>query len=449
MRSTALPFLARLLLLAAAGLGLARGSPASCALRTPLSAGLLRFEASDGQELLSATWAPRRTGLNCRVTVEPREVASFLSRCRLAQRLPEGPPLPDLAEAKAACESIEPSSSNSSPPRRAKRGFTYPGTLWCGAGNIAESYDQLGAHRETDKCCREHDHCHHVIHPFTYKYGYRNFRWHTISHCDCDNRLKACLQAVNDAASRVVGQAFFNIIQVPCFEFTYMEQCVEPYLYVWCKNYSTVAVAVTQDPVLYEYGGEPIDGPIVHELPARPSSPTAEPDSPNQPMAPSGAPVKKPGLAVPGKKHRKGKGKGKDKKEKKGKGLKKKDKKKGKGLKKNKKAGRKVGGAALQYPSKEEATLSPKHLDAQELGKVDLQAPAGLPDLREEDPFNAILGDDPASLHFGETTAQTESKTPVLQKEEATPSPAQPFRRKRKRKGRRRTAQQPELAKTS
>lgn len=28
--------------------------------------------------------------------------------------------------------------------RRAKRGFTYPGTLWCGAGNIAESYEQLG-----------------------------------------------------------------------------------------------------------------------------------------------------------------------------------------------------------------------------------------------------------------------------------------------------------------
>ncbi|KAG6921338.1 phospholipase A2 group III, partial [Chelydra serpentina] len=72
--------------------------------------------------------------------------------------------------------------------RRAKRGFTYPGTLWCGAGSNADSYEQLGEHRGTDKCCREHDHCQHVIHPFTYQYGYRNLRWHTVSHCACDRR---------------------------------------------------------------------------------------------------------------------------------------------------------------------------------------------------------------------------------------------------------------------
>lgn len=46
-------------------------------------------------------------------------------------------------------------------------------------------------------------------------------------------RLKDCLSAVNDTSSRVVGQAFFNIIQAPCFELAYKEACVESYLYVW------------------------------------------------------------------------------------------------------------------------------------------------------------------------------------------------------------------------
>uniref|UniRef100_A0A8C5ITH4 Phospholipase A2-like central domain-containing protein n=1 Tax=Junco hyemalis TaxID=40217 RepID=A0A8C5ITH4_JUNHY len=75
----------------------------------------------------------------------------------------------------------------------------------------------------------------------------------------CPRRLKQCLRRVNDTASRAVGQAFFNVIQVPCFEFTYREECVEPYLYVWCRAYNTVAVAVPREPVLYEFGGELID----------------------------------------------------------------------------------------------------------------------------------------------------------------------------------------------
>lgn len=43
--------------------------------------------------------------------------------------------------------------------------------------------------------------------------------------------LKACLRKVNDTASRVVGQAFFNVIGVPCFEFAYEEQCAERHWY--------------------------------------------------------------------------------------------------------------------------------------------------------------------------------------------------------------------------
>ncbi|XP_074045162.1 protein PROCA1 [Macrotis lagotis] len=139
---------------------------------------------------------------------------------------------------------------------RVKRGFTYPGTLWCGAGNNAENYEQLGEYEETDRCCRDHDQCQHVIHPFTVGYGHYNLRWHTISHCDCDSKLKKCLLQVNDSASRAVGQAFFNVIQVPCFELTYEEQCVERYWYGWCKSYGPMAQAVLHHPVLYDFGGD-------------------------------------------------------------------------------------------------------------------------------------------------------------------------------------------------
>ncbi|XP_015277342.1 PREDICTED: protein PROCA1 [Gekko japonicus] len=294
-----------------------------------------------------------------------------------------GPAFPDFEAAKAACRQPEPSGA--SPRRRAKRGFTYPGTLWCGAGNIAESYEQLGAHRETDRCCREHDHCQDVIHPFTMKFGYRNFRWHTISHCDCDKRLKACLRRVNDTASRVVGQAFFNVIQVPCFEFVYKEQCVEPYLYVWCKNYSTVIVAVAQEPVLYDYGGEVIDGPATQRPPATSTSaaPRRESTTAGTQVRPSGSPPKR----------RKGKGKGR-------KG------RKGKGLKVTKGA------------------ESVKPLNGQGLGKDAFQGQK-LP-VTEEETFNAILSDEPAGLWTKKTgTAEPPSLQPL-------PAPSQ-----KKRKGRR------------
>ncbi|XP_074119825.1 protein PROCA1 [Sminthopsis crassicaudata] len=164
------------------------------------------------------------------------------------------------------------SGSLGTAPHRAKRGFTYPGTLWCGAGNNAESYEQLGELEETDRCCREHDQCQEVIHPFTIGYGHHNFRWHTISHCDCDARLKKCLRQVNDEASRAVGQAFFNVIQVPCFELTYEEQCVERYWYGWCKSYGPMPRAVLHDPVLYEFGGA-ISG-LSHATPLPPPGST-------------------------------------------------------------------------------------------------------------------------------------------------------------------------------
>uniref|UniRef100_H3A0T4 phospholipase A2 n=2 Tax=Latimeria chalumnae TaxID=7897 RepID=H3A0T4_LATCH len=242
------------------------------------------YQVSDGDELATLHQDLQGNLVGCSIIGDQREVNSFMHICRLGLKgqkqdfsgLSWGGSSSGLDQAKGDClafleaqrleqgsKTLQAGRSTSKGPQnslhRSKRGFTYPGTLWCGVGNNADDYEHLGKFKDTDSCCREHDHCPHVIHPFTYKYGYRNFKWHTISHCDCDTRLKRCLRTVNDTSSRVVGQAFFNVIQVPCFEFHYQEQCVERYWYGWCKKYGLLPIAVAREVIPYDFGGDLID----------------------------------------------------------------------------------------------------------------------------------------------------------------------------------------------
>lgn len=64
-------------------------------------------------------------------------------------------------------------------------------------GTIADNYDDLGTHTEEDRCCREHDHCPDVLKVGECRRGLCNTGTFTRSHCDCDDRLKRCLQTVN------------------------------------------------------------------------------------------------------------------------------------------------------------------------------------------------------------------------------------------------------------
>nr|XP_046245479.1 flocculation protein FLO11 [Scatophagus argus] len=241
------------------------------------------YQVSDGAEVVRTVVSPGGKLVNCSVIVNQMQAKSFMHECRLGLKEQRaGRQLEThfarMDEAKLMCrqskerserkgrasrDDTDDSAQQNKVLKRSKRGFTYPGTLWCGAGNMADHYDQLGEFAQTDSCCRIHDHCPHVIHAFSSKYGHTNFKWHSICHCDCDNTLKDCLRKVNDTASRVVGQAFFNVIGVPCFDFVYEEQCAERHWYGMCKRYEKLPIAVLREAVPYDFGG--IE--VIDELP--------------------------------------------------------------------------------------------------------------------------------------------------------------------------------------
>ncbi|XP_055063482.2 group 3 secretory phospholipase A2 [Misgurnus anguillicaudatus] len=111
--------------------------------------------------------------------------------------------------------------------RRSKRSWMIPGTVWCGSGNRASNFSDLGLFEETDKCCREHDHCKDTIASFSFKHGVFNTNIFTLSHCDCDNRFRRCLMGVNSTVSNMVGYGYFNMLKMRCFEFSHRMQCAK------------------------------------------------------------------------------------------------------------------------------------------------------------------------------------------------------------------------------
>ncbi|GFT65360.1 phospholipase A2 [Nephila pilipes] len=107
--------------------------------------------------------------------------------------------------------------------------FIYPGTKWCGAGNVSNNYDDLGPQVETDMCCRDHDHCEDNIEGRESKHGLDNNSPFTKSHCDCDNKFYDCLNLAGTRTSHRVGRLFFNFLQMQCFR--------QDYPVTGCKRY--------------------------------------------------------------------------------------------------------------------------------------------------------------------------------------------------------------------
>eukprot|EP00070_Physeter_catodon_P033028 XP_028339922.1 group 3 secretory phospholipase A2 isoform X2 [Physeter catodon] len=118
--------------------------------------------------------------------------------CRWPAESPAG-----TREKRAAGQSGAPGMGN----QRVKRGWTMPGTLWCGVGDSAGNSSELGVFQGPDLCCQEHDRCPQTVSPFQYNYGIRNYRLHTISHCNCDAR---CRTYGSVSLARLQPRTFYN-----------------------------------------------------------------------------------------------------------------------------------------------------------------------------------------------------------------------------------------------
>ncbi|KAH8415356.1 hypothetical protein KR222_005039 [Zaprionus bogoriensis] len=93
-----------------------------------------------------------------------------------------------------------------------------PGTKWCGTGDIADTYSDLGSEMAMDRCCRQHDLCPVKIRAYQNKYELMNDSLYTKSHCICDDMLFSCLKMTNTSASQLMGSIYFNLVQVPCLD---------------------------------------------------------------------------------------------------------------------------------------------------------------------------------------------------------------------------------------
>ncbi|XP_068562522.1 group 3 secretory phospholipase A2 [Cebidichthys violaceus] len=233
-------------------------------------------QASPSLRLYHSAWSRERALLSCTFSDDAAVIQDYFSACR--ERTQEFSDHPDenidvesMLEAEELCVSVASPGvgelrerAGRRPVRsvgghtevrthqRVKRGFIVPGTLWCGSGNKAPSYADLGVFTDTDSCCREHDHCNHTIPAFHSQFGIINSNIFTMSHCDCDNKFHSCLTQANDSISEMVGYTFFNLLKMHCFQFSHRLQCTERNWFGMCKETKMALCAEVHPPTLYD-----------------------------------------------------------------------------------------------------------------------------------------------------------------------------------------------------
>ncbi|XP_044267341.1 phospholipase A2-like [Tribolium madens] len=130
----------------------------------------------------------------------------------------------------------------------------FPGTLWCGPGNISDSSNDLGVLKSTDSCCRDHDMCPDYIEAGKSEHGLVNKGLFTRSHCDCDEKFYNCLKNVNTVVSNGIGFTYFTVLGPQCFKRDYpIVDCLKEDIRGRCLKYEKNE---TQDQI-YEWFDNP------------------------------------------------------------------------------------------------------------------------------------------------------------------------------------------------
>uniref|UniRef100_A0A224YDF5 Phospholipase A2 n=1 Tax=Rhipicephalus zambeziensis TaxID=60191 RepID=A0A224YDF5_9ACAR len=103
----------------------------------------------------------------------------------------------------------------------------FPGTKWCGSGNVARNYEDLGEARDADKCCRDHDFAIDSLPPNKTRHGLQNKLTYTMTNCKYDKKFFRCLTKATSLAALSVGVSFFDVLKTKCYKFGRPTKCAD------------------------------------------------------------------------------------------------------------------------------------------------------------------------------------------------------------------------------
>ncbi|XP_063223179.1 uncharacterized protein LOC134531406 [Bacillus rossius redtenbacheri] len=160
---------------------------------------------------------------------KPEEVADALASLRNVSSRREDVSFADMTALMARCDALGAADDDDAAAGDEDRGARtfgslsllsgiLPGTKWCGVGDLADNYHDLGLDASADRCCRAHDICPVKVRGRDTRYNITNNGMFTRSHCECDKRLYQCLKAARKRSADSLGTVYFNILRGQCVD---------------------------------------------------------------------------------------------------------------------------------------------------------------------------------------------------------------------------------------